>query len=374
MTPNKNKIAILSAFYEPSVVGGAEKVVKEILVNLGDRHRMILLTARIDATLPVAENKGNYQIKRLGIGHPTIDKFLFPFLAAWETKKIKPQIAHAIMESYAGIALLLLKFIHPSAYRILTLQSGNLDDHTQQKKWYIRLPWKAIHLAPHKITAISNFLAKRAIRLGAKKKNVVIIPNGVDFSEVATLKEKNANQVICVGRFSWEKDHTSLLTAWPEVLNEIPDAKLILVSDGELKNEIEKLAVSLQIENSVQFLGAISHKEVMKRMSESDVFICPSLAEGLGIVFIEAQASGTATIGTRVGGIPDVIQHEKNGLLIAPKNVKAISQAIIRLLKDDELRSKLSRKGLQTSKKFGWNLILKRIDEIYQYALNGKES
>src|SRR3989339_949815 len=163
----KKKLVILSVNYEP-YMSGAEQMVREILERLGEKYATTLLTARFDKKLPFYEKRAGFEIFRLGVGHKIVDKFLYPVLAAIKTRDLRPDIAHAVMESYAGGALVIIKYLYPKAKRILTLQSGDLDDNRKQKNHLIKLTWKIIHRSPHIITAISSFLARRAERLGVK--------------------------------------------------------------------------------------------------------------------------------------------------------------------------------------------------------------
>jgi len=362
---DKLKIVVLSSFWEPQMLGGAEKMVKEVVERLGQRHEITMVTGLFDKTVPRHEARPAFNIVRVGIGHKQIDKVLYPILAALKTKSIKPQIAHAIMESYAGAALVFLKYFAPRVKRILTLQSGDLDDSSKQAKWYIRAPWKLIHTSPDIVTAISHFLAQRAERLGMPKERILITPNGVDLSNCPRNLPKEKNRVIIVSRLSWEKAHKYILRAWPEVIQAVPEARFVIVGGGDERGDIEKLIKELNIGDSVEMTGELPNIEAIKEIAKSEVFICPSLAEGLGVVFIEAQACGTPPIGTRVGGIPDVIQDGENGLLIEPKNSEQIAEAIVKLLTDKELRESLAKKGLETSRKFEWGAIMDKIEEIY---------
>ena len=368
---DKLKIVILSAFWEPQMVGGAEKMVKEVVERLGRKHEITMVTGLFDGSVARQEEKPAFKIIRVGIGHKQIDKVLYPVLAAWKVRQLKPQIAHAIMESYAGAALVLVKYFAPKVKRILTLQSGDLDDSSKQAKWYIRYPWKLIHTSPDIVTAISRFLAERAERLGMPKERIMITPNGVDLSHCPNDLPKERNRVIIVSRLSWEKAHKYILEAWPIVRKDVPDSKLIIVGDGAEKESIEKLISELGIRDSVKMLGELPNIEAIKEIAKSEVFVCPSLAEGLGVVFIEAQASRTPPIGTRVGGIPDVIQDGENGLLIEPKNSDQIAEAIIKLLTDKELRERLAKRGLETCRKFEWSAIMEKIEGIYQSVNRG---
>lgn len=360
----RKKLVILSAFYEP-FMSGAEQMVKEVAERLGGNYETFLITARFDKNLPKVEDRSNFKLIRVGLGCKKTDKILYPLFAVCRTRKIKPDIVHAIMESYAGGALAIMKFFYPKAKRILTLQSGDLDSDIKQKKFLVKFFWKVIHRSPHIVTAISSFLAKRAENLGVKRENIVLTPNGVDLSQIPTSTEKISKRVICVARLSWEKGLDFLIRAWPEVLREVPAAKLVLVGEGNKRQEIGQMIKKLGISDSVALLGNLPHDQALKEIKKSVVFICPSLAEGLGVVFIEAQACGVAVIGTNVGGIPDVIQDNENGLLIEPKNSEQIAGALVKLLKDKNLADRLSQKALETVKKYDWKNVIELIKSLY---------
>lgn len=364
MPENKTKLVVLSAFYEP-YMSGAEQMVKQVVENLGDFYDTTLITGLYNRELERFEKRKNFKIIRVGVGHRTIDKFLYPILANFKIIKIKPDIIHAIMESYAGVALYFAKFVS-HAKRILTLQSGDLDDKRKQNNFFIKLFWKKIHKTPDTVTAISNFLRDRALRLGAKKENVHVIPNGIDFNEIPGFLEKERNRVICVARLSWEKGLDYLIKAWSDVLLKIPNAKLVIAGEGQKRKEIEEMIDTYKLHESVLLMGNLPHKQTLEEISKSEVFICPSLAEGLGVVFIEAQSCGVPAIGTRVGGIPDVIINNHNGLLIEPRNAEEISRAIIELLENKDLREEITKNANISVKKYSWHSILEKIHKLYQ--------
>lgn len=341
---------------------------EELAAGLNDKHDVTVITCRIDKTFSVSEKKDGYTIIRVGNGVGLRSKLLYPLLALIEIRRIQPDIVHAIMESYAAGALWLARFFYPRAKRILTLQSGDLDDAKKQKQFLIRLFWRQIHKAPDILTAISRYLAARPKRLGIDK-DVAITPNGVDFSALPTGVDRIPARVICVGRLSWEKGHEYLLQAWPRIHHEFPQAKLVLVGEGAERPNIEKLIAELKIGDSVELLGNRVHSDALAEIACSEIFVCPSLAEGLGIVFIEAQALGVPVIGTAVGGIPDVIEDGVNGLLVAPKDPEAIALAVRELLFDQVLSARLAANARETVKKFEWRNIIRQFDAIYRRTL-----
>ena len=144
---------------------------------------------------------------------------------------------------------------------------------------------------------------------------------------------------------------------------------MVIYGDGPREKEIRGMVRESGVEEKIEIRRPVPHAEFMKEMAKAEVFILPTLAEGLGIVFIEAQACGVPPIGTRVGGVPDVIQDGENGLLIEPKNSDQIAEAILRLLKDRLLRDRLRAGGLLACRRFEWKEILGKIDDIYKDVL-----
>lgn len=386
-----NRIVIFSAFYDP-FISGAERMVKEVIERLQDRHTFIVVTARLDRRLTTYERRQNIEIKRIGFGFK-FDKYLYPLLAPIYALKYQPKIVHAVMESYAGIALLfyshinkfLKTIIYNSSFLILTLQSGDLDLPEKQA----RVPqwlWKRIHRAPDLVVSIGNSMAERARHLGAK--NVQVIPNGVDLNFVRSNLDALRTQpffrkgmgkeggststiqhrLICVARLSPEKGLEYLIDAMPAITREFPDAQLVLVGDGILKDQLK--AVSYKLQARVEFLGNLPHEKTLEEIAKSEVLVLPSLAEGMGIVLVEAQALGVPVIGTNVGGIPDVIEHNKTGLLVSPRDPDAIARAVTLLLRDHELRERMVEEAKTRLAKFDWQNIAEQYSEIYSKAVN----
>lgn len=362
---NQKTIVIFSCFYEP-YISGAERFVKEVVERLSNRYRFIIITSRLSKELPSLESKEKIEIRRIGLGKK-YDKWLYPVLAPIHALKYKPDLVHAVMESYAGIALWLFSFLSCKP-RILTLQSGDLDDEIKQEKipnWL----WKKIHRSPDGITAISLFLKNRATVLGVSENKISIIPNGVDLSKISVHHEATRQipyRIICVGRLSWEKGHEFLIRAMPKIRKEFPSAHLVLVGDGPLRNDLRGLVFTLSLQNFVEFKGLLSHKQTIEEIKKSTVFVCPSLAEGLGIVFIEAQACGVPVIGANVGGIPDVIQDGVNGLLVPPRDSQVIADAVKNIWWDKEFAFRLMQNAKNNAQKFNWVNIAEQVSNIYE--------
>ena len=144
----------------------------------------------------------------------------------------------------------------------------------------------------------------------------------------------NGPVVGIIGRLSDVKGHIYLIEAMKSVLEKIPDAQLLIVGEGKMKKELSGLVRRLRIERSVYFLPSVA--DTGRVLAAMDLFVMPSLKEGLGLSLMEAQASGLAVIGSDVGGIRSLIRDGYNGLLVGPGDAAALSAAILNLLQDKD--------------------------------------
>src|SRR3989338_4598179 len=165
----KPKLVVLSAFFSP-FRSGAEAMVEEVFPRLADKFEITVVTCRMNKSLSKKEKLNGLDVIRVGFGF-SFDKYLFPFLAPLKTRSLKPSIIHAVLESYAGAALVVCRFLMPKTKRILTLQSTNTS--------FLLGP---IHRSADVITAISQALIERAKLF--MDKEVALIPNGIDYSSI----------------------------------------------------------------------------------------------------------------------------------------------------------------------------------------------
>ncbi len=352
----KPKIVLLSAFLSP-LRSGAESCVEEVAVRLADRYDITIITARMRRSLPKDDVLGGkVTVRRVGLGIG-FDKWLFPFLAPFAARRVRPTIIHAVLETFAGLALHICKYIVPKAKRILTLQTTN---RSFLKGLIIR--------SPDYVTAISNVLIEIAAAKG--RNDVTRIPNGLDLDHVPNLP-KEPGRILFVGRLEAMKGIDTLLAALAQVTSYKLQvtSHLRIVGDGSERANLEKLAEELHISDYVTFVGFVPIPQVYEEFAKAEVFCGLSRSEALGNVFLEAQASGCAVLGTRVGGIPDIVEEGRTGLLVpAGGDVGSAAEALERLLTDQELRSQLSQAGRENAKAYDWSLIAKQYAAVYDRA------
>ena len=142
--------------------------------------------------------------------------------------------------------------------------------------------------------------------------------------------------------------------------------KLLIIGKGEQEEYLKDLTKKLNLEDNVLFLGEVSHKDLPQYLWISDVFVRPSLSEGLGNAFLEAMAAGVPAIGTKVGGIPDFLREGETGLFCEVQNPKSITEKIKTLLKDENLRLRLIENGRKlVEEKYSWDFIALEMKNIF---------
>jgi glycosyltransferase involved in cell wall biosynthesis len=139
-----------------------------------------------------------------------------------------------------------------------------------------------------------------------------------------------------------------LVRAFKSVHETIPSAKLIIAGGGPLRGQMEDLALSLGVQDGIQFLGPIKRAQVAKLLRHCTAFVLPSRFETFGIAILEAMACKKPVVATTVGGIPEIIENGKNGILVEPDNPAALAEALVTVLRDPALQRALASHGYAT--------------------------
>ena len=170
----------------------------------------------------------------------------------------------------------------------------------------------------------------------------------------------------------WEgKGHVTLIEAFKLLRRQIKDAKLVIVGEGYLYNELLGLVNMNGLRDSVLFTGF--QMDVSEIIATFDVAVLPSFFEGMGRVLLEAMAMQKPVVASRVGGIPDLVEHGINGLLVRPGNVKELADALERILSDKRLANRMGREGRKTIKEqFSSDVMVQSIEKVYRGLLARK--
>ncbi len=387
----KKRILIFSTAYLP-LIGGAEVAVKEITDRLGfcppaGGFDFVLVTARLDRTLPSVEKIGQGGLHRVGVGN-NFDKFrLIIDGPAYAEKLGEFDAVWSIMASYAGFAALRYKKEHPQTPYLLTLQEGDSRWQIYKHVWWCWWYFKDIFKRADRIQAISNYLAKWGKELGAGG-SVEVVPNGVSVekfqvpntkfqinSNIQNDLKKELKNKLGISIDSKLIITTSRLVAKNGVgdligsLAFLPtNVHLLIAGTGELHGQLMGLVKELRLGERVHWLGNVSQADLPGYLWGSEVFCRPSLSEGLGIAFLEAMAAGGPVVATRVGGIPDFLINGQTGWFCEVRNPKSIAEVIGNILdeKNGESVNRVTANALTLiQEKYTWDKVAGQIKTIF---------
>jgi glycosyltransferase involved in cell wall biosynthesis len=255
---------------------------------------------------------------------------------------------------------------------------------TLWKKWYHRLFERlAIHRTDLRIAVSRDIMRLRLEHEKTPASKIRVIPNAVDPSvfEIEQHRRDEKRQdlglgdsltVGTVGRLIDAKSYDLLLEVARDVCSKRPDVRFVLVGDGPLREQLEKMRTSLGLVDNVLMLGQRS--DIPELMAAMDLYIITSKREGLPVTLIEAMMAGKPIIATGVGGIVDTLSDGENGIIVEPGDKDAITRAILQTAEDPEAMRRLGVRARATAvDEYSPRRVLARIEKIYEELLLSKE-
>jgi glycosyltransferase involved in cell wall biosynthesis len=236
----------------------------------------------------------------------------------------------------------------------------------------------------YKVIAISHQVEEHLIGdFKVHRDDVVVVHNGIDIQRFKNIDPKfraeernkfgltDSPVVGIVARLSDVKGHIYLLEAMKIVVDKIPQAQLLIVGEGKMRDELINRMGILGIEGNVRL---VRHSEdTRKVLSAIDVFVMPSLQEGLGLALMEAMAAGLAVVGSDIGGIKALINEGENGLLVRPADSHGLAAAILDLLQDEAKRKRLGEEAARfIERSFSQEKMVHETEMVYRECLSLK--
>ncbi len=260
--------------------------------------------------------------------------------------------------------------------------------HDQEPLWRQSLFRNLERMGSHwcdKMIFISQPLIDWALREKiTDKENIEKIYSGIQLDQfrpvMADVKMKNREKwklnkddlVIGIVSKLWEgKGHTTLIEAFKTLKQRLDNVKLVIVGEGDLYGELLRAVDKSGLSDSVLFTGF--QMDVSEILSTFDVAVLPSFFEGMGRVLLEAMAMEKPVVASHVGGIPDLVKHQLNGLLVKPGDVAELANALEQILNDRVFSSKMGKEGRKRiQEQFSADIMVQSIDKVYQELLTRK--
>ena len=277
----------------------------------------------------------------------------FDVHAAWQLGRVlgdvRPEVVHAHDPMAVALAAMALTMGSSDA-RPLLVAARRVDFHLKRhafSKW----KYRKIDL----FIAASNLIAGMLVSDGIPGEHIVTVHDGVNLSAIDRQALVDAHAVFWlphgapivgnVAALVGHKGQRHLVAAAAQVVREIPDARFLILGEGELRSALERQVHELGLDRHVLLPGF--RADAISLQKSFDIFAMSSVTEGLGSAMLDAMACGTPVVATRAGGIPEAIVDGVHGLLVPPHDPAALAQGIIRLLRDPDLRRRLASAGRQ---------------------------
>ncbi|PJA18375.1 MAG: hypothetical protein COX63_02240, partial [Candidatus Diapherotrites archaeon CG_4_10_14_0_2_um_filter_31_5] len=234
-----------------------------------------------------------------------------------------------------------------------------------------------------KIISTSDYYSKKSSILNSLQKKVEVVSPFIDLNEFNLLEKFNKNfpekkVVLFVGALNKGQNYKGLnylIKAVSLLKEKIPLIKLVVVGKGNNLNYFKKLAVKENIQGNVFFAGEVSRQKLLSFYSECKTLVLPSVnnSEGFGLVLLEAMAFSKPVIGSNTGGIPAIVKHGFNGLLVEPKNEINLMESIELILTDKKKAKELGLNALNTAKSFSSEKGISKLIKLFEESLNEKK-
>lgn len=355
--------------------GGAEVHLEEILRRLVKKgHKVDLLCCNFPGGKSEEEIEGIRIIRRGS-------RPLFNWIVPRALHQLKKQNHYDILFEdinkipfytplYAGLPLMVIipHLFSNSIFKEINFLLGS----------YIFLaerPYSLVYRKHHTMV-ISQSTASEIAGRGISSDHIHVVECGIDgenYNFDPALKKFDRPTILYVGRIKKYKSIETGIKAMPAILQRIPDARFVIIGDGDHLEHLKALAGEMNLTHCVEFLGFVAHDVKIEYLRRSHLSIYPSLKEGWGLTNIEANACGTAVLASRVPGLRDSVDEGKSGLLFEYGNLEEFTDKALQILSDESFRTNLEKGALLHARKYSWDITADKTEQIMQLVLAEKK-
>jgi glycosyltransferase involved in cell wall biosynthesis len=302
--------------------------------------------------------------------------------AAWRLsrviRRLTPDVVHAHDAHATAMAALAVPMAGSAARAPALIVSRRVDFHLARNSLS---RWK--HRQVDCFIAASEAIRKMLVADGVRPNRTVTVHEGIDIDLVRAAPPVNVHEICflphhapLVGNVAAlvpHKGQRHLIEAARLVVREMPDARFFILGEGELRESLERQVHEYHLEKHVVFAGF--RTDVLGCIKGFDLFAMSSVTEGLGTSLLDAMACSRAIVATRVGGIPEIVDNGRSGVLVEPRDHAAMAREILRLLRDDELRRRMGESGLaRVGKRFTVERMVAQTAAVYERAVGTRRA
>ena len=373
------RICMFTSSFLP-VIGGLQYQVKWLAEGIAEQGEEVYLLTPQDANSYIDQKKNGFP-KNINL-NLNKNHLLNILKVRKAINEIKPDIIHThsalpdglyatLANSFKGIPLI----ITSHGADVIKIKEINYGYRLNP---IFSLIIKNILKRLNKHVVVSDAMIKYALDAGSSKDKIAVIPNGIPPKE--NVSEEKVNEVREIYGISPDekilltfsgmrpiKGLDYLITAMPMILKEHPESRLIMACRGEgYEHYLEGLIKNLNLKNGVSFIGFVQGEEKLALMESCDVFCLPSLMESFGIVLLEAMQFEKPIVASDTGGISEVIENARTGILVPPKRADELYKAINLLLTDKKLRERIGKNAGKRVRRFDIRKIANSYISLYE--------
>ena len=368
----------------PDIIGGAEIFTYDMATVLARRRHEVHVIAKNGPKFKTSLNNGIFfhayrNLDLRGLRLLASNVILFEKLV-----QIKPDICLGVMFESALSCYAYKIIFHRSCLVRLAGDDFNIL-HSQvegegrlkhcKKALVFLVPYPAIFNIVKKqmpFVVINKCMYEGVLQLGVIPEHVRLIYNPIpDYFFEGTANLKNLSVVYC-GRMEPEKSIDVLIKSFAVIVQSIPEAKLFLVGDGSQRRFIEELIQELELSKNATVTGLVNREKVHDFLSNAALFVLSSSHEGTPNAVLQAMALGLPIVATKVGGVPEIVDQNINGLLVEPNNVKVLAEAIHLLLVNKDLAKQFGENARSKALEFKMETAIQKYVDFFNDLINSK--
>lgn len=383
-------IGILTWEFPPQIVGGVARHCNGLAKALAHKRFGVHVITLGFPGAPGYEEIDGVKVHRFPIelGHPNFITWTLLFNHFLEkglsdlSQQVKLDLIHVHDWLTAPSGISFKHFMNkPMVLTVHSTEHGRSSLHSPDSYTIDGIEWWATYEANKIIVASNSMRGEVCGHFQVPEEKVKIIPNGIDVTKFHMSEDRQAVRsrygvqsheklVLCVGRLVPQKGIEYLVRAVPAIADRYPQAKFVFVGEGWLRDYLESVSRSTGHQWKIKFTGFLPDEELPALMTSADVLVIPSVYEPFGIVALEGMAAGVPVVASQIGGLAEVIDHDRTGVFVYARNPESIAWGVDHVLSNPDHARWITQNAREKAKKiYSWEAIADRTIDIYKDAM-----